>query len=157
MSNLFPSQPELASDFPRAVRLWTCPFSGFQVPKDPDKNLQWRADMLAAADADEELQVDLYTACSQSVLFFVNAFCFTLRVFEPGLEGQLQQAEHKHIPYVTWEIQDKHLLRVEHAIDEGSSLLTDKSRDMGATWNHGRHLRSPIPVSGGRVPPDDLP
>lgn len=136
MSNLFAIEPELDADFPRVPHLWTCPVTGFQVPKDPDSNLKWRADLLAAAEDDEELQVDLYTACKQSILFFVNAFVFTLRVFEPGEEGAVRQSENKHIPMVTWEIQDKHILRIEHAIDEGSSLLTDKSRDMGATWDH---------------------
>jgi hypothetical protein len=37
---------------------------------------------------------------------------------------------------VTWPIQDTHQLRIEHGIEEGESLLTDKSRDMGATWDH---------------------
>lgn len=136
MSNLFAAKPELDADFPRVPHLWTCPLTGFQVPKDPDANLKWRAELLAAAEDDEELQVDLYTACSQSILFFINTFVFTLRVFEPGEEGKVKQSENKHIPMVTWEIQDKHVLRIEHAIEEGSNLLTDKSRDMGATWDH---------------------
>jgi len=106
------------------------------VPKDPEANLQWRAELLAAAEKDEELQVDLYTACHQSILFWLNAFAFTLRIFEPGEDGLVKQAENKHINWVTWEIQDRHVLRIEHAIDEGTSLLTDKSRDMGATWDH---------------------
>lgn len=135
-NNLFAAKPELDADFPRVTPLWTCPISGFQVPKNPDANLLWRADLLAAAENDEELQVDLYTACSQSLLFFVNAFVFTVRIFEPGEDGELKQAEHQHLPMVTWEIQDKHLLRIEDSIDGGTSLLTDKSRDMGATWDH---------------------
>lgn len=135
MGNAFAVQPELDQSFPKPCGLWTCPITGMVVPKDPGANLQWRAEMLAAADTDTDLQVDLYTACSQSLLFFVNAFAFTLRVFESE-DGKVQQAENKHLPYVTWEIQDRHLLRVEHAIDEGESLLTDKSRDMGATWDH---------------------
>lgn len=137
MPNLFAEQPTLEPGFPKVSRTWTCPFTGMVVPKDPNANLQWRAAMLLAAETDEELQVDLYTACSQSLLFFINAFCFTLRVFEPsGETGKSQQAEFSHLPYVTWEIQDQHLLRLEHALEEGSPLLTDKSRDMGATWNH---------------------
>lgn len=136
MPNIFAEQPTLEPGFPKVVSLWTCPITGFTVPKDPDANLQWRANILQAAETDEELQVDLYTACSQSILFFLNAFAFTLRVFEPSDTGKKQQAEFSHLPYVTWEIQDRHILRVEHAIEEGDSLLTDKSRDMGATWNH---------------------
>jgi hypothetical protein len=136
MANAFAVQPELEPGFPKTPRLWTCPITGLVVPKDPTANLKWRAELLTAADADPELQQDLFTACSQSILFYVNAFAFTLRVFEPGEDGKVQQAEHQHLPFVTWEIQDKHILRLEHGVDEGESLLTDKSRDMGATWNH---------------------
>jgi hypothetical protein len=138
MSNAFAVQPELDTNFPKAVRLWTCPITGLSVPKDQAANLAWRADLLEAAEKDPELRLDLYTACSQSMLFFVNAFCFTLRVFEPRDDGsgKVQQAVNSHLPYVTWTVQDKHLLRLEHCIDEGESLLTDKSRDMGATWDH---------------------
>lgn len=135
MSNLFSVAPTLDQDFPKTPRLWRDPMTGLIVPKDPDKNLAWRADLLAMAENDQDLQVDLYTACSQSVLFFANAFAFTLRVFETKA-GTTGQAQNKHLPYVTWEIQDQHILRIEHAIDGGESLLTDKSRDMGATWNH---------------------
>ena len=115
---------------------WTCPVTGLVVPKDPTKNLAYRAALLEAAEKDDELQQDLYTACSQSILYFTNAFVFTLRVFEPAADGSVQQAENTHLPFVTWPIQDNHILRIEHGIDEGESLLTDKSRDMGATWDH---------------------
>lgn len=136
MPNAFSTSPELDKEFPKKPRLWTCPVTGLAVPKDPDANLQWRADLLTAAETDEDLQVDLYTACSQSILFFINAFCFTLRVFESSTETGKVKEEFTHLPYVTWEIQDKHILRIEHAIEEDESLLTDKSRDMGATWDH---------------------
>jgi hypothetical protein len=134
MGNVFAEKPALEPIVLPSV--WTCPITGLVVPKDPDKNLAWRADLLTAADADRELQVDLFTACSQSELFFINAFCFTLRIFEPGADGRPQQAENTHLPFVTWPIQDAHILRIAHGIDEGESLLTDKSRDMGATWDH---------------------
>jgi hypothetical protein len=116
---------------------WTCPITGLRVPKDPSKNLAWRADLLAEAEKDQELQIDLYTASSQSILFWINAFVFTLRVFETRESGEVKQAEYAHLPFVTWtNVQDPHILRIEHGIDEGESLLTDKSRDMGATWDH---------------------
>ena len=136
MGNEFSNSPTLDADFPKVESLWVCPITGMQVPKDPDANLQWRAKILELAEEDEEFQVDLYTACDQSFLFWVNAFAWTLRVFEPGEEGKATQAKNKHIPFVTWEIQDKHLLKLEHSIENGEELLTDKSRDMGATWNH---------------------
>lgn len=132
--NLFRERPEL-KDFRQPV-VWTDPYSGLAVPKDPTKNLVWRADILELAETDRELQTDLYTACSQSLLFFVNAFAFTLRVFEPGDEGANKQAKNAHLPFVTWPIQDEMLLKLENALDVGEELLTDKSRDMGATWIH---------------------
>lgn len=134
MSNAFADKPVLVPI--RLPRSWTCPLTGMEVPKTASENLQFRSALLDAADKDPDLQVDLYTACSQSLLFFVNAFCFTLRVFEPGEAGQNKQAEHQHLPFVTWPIQDEHLLKIENAVVEGEELLTDKSRDMGATWNH---------------------
>lgn len=132
--NLFPTKPDLKPIAKPVV--WTCPLTGIRVPKEPSANLQWRASMLEMAEGDEDMQRDLYTAASQSVLFFVNAFCFTLRIFEPGTSGKVQQAVNTHLPFVTWPIQDEHLLRIENAIDNGEELLTDKSRDMGATWDH---------------------
>jgi hypothetical protein len=137
MPNEFAVQPDLAKDFPNVPEFWECPLTGLKVPKSPEANLQWRADMLAAAEEDKELQTDLYTACSHSVLFWINAFVFTLRVFEPDSDrGKIKQADNAHVPMVTWEVQDKHILRIEEAIDNGEELLTDKSRDMGATWDH---------------------
>lgn len=115
---------------------WECPLTGMRVPKNPDANLKWRAELLRAAENDRELQTALYTAASQSVLFWINAFVFTLRVFEPSKDGKVQQAENTHLPFVTWPIQDRHILRIECGIEDGESLLTDKSRDMGATWDH---------------------
>jgi hypothetical protein len=106
------------------------------VPKKPAANLAYRVRLLEAAENDPSLQQDLYTACSQSLLFFINAFCFTLRVFEPDAGGVNRQAEYSHLPFCTWPKQDEHILRIEHGIDGGESLLTDKSRDMGATWDH---------------------
>jgi hypothetical protein len=66
----------------------------------------------------------------------VNAFVFTFKLREVDAEGIARQAEGVHAPYVTWEIQDRHLLEIEQAIGEGFDLATDKSREMGASWDH---------------------
>lgn len=136
MANCFADKPALP---PIVLKNeWVCPVTGLSVPKDPMENLLWRKEICDDAEQNEEIRQALYTACSQSVLFFINTFVFTLRVFEPRKDGsgQIQQAENKHLPFVTWPIQDEHILRIENAIDDGESLLTDKSRDMGATWDH---------------------
>ncbi len=134
MPNLFATKPDLP---PLSTPVqWTCPITGLTVPKDPDANLQYRAALLTAAESDPAMQQELYTACSQSILFWINAFAFTLRVFETGRGGKNVQAKDVHLPFVTWPIQDTLILKIENAIDVGEELLVDKSRDAGATWCH---------------------
>lgn len=106
------------------------------MPKDPAKNLQWRANLLRLAEDDPALQSELYTASAKSILFWINTFGWTFRIQETDEAGVQRQAKHAHLPMVTWEIQDEHILEIEKAIDEGYDLLTDKTRDMGASWDH---------------------
>ncbi|MBE3119227.1 MAG: hypothetical protein IMZ50_10800, partial [Candidatus Atribacteria bacterium] len=106
------------------------------VPKDPDRNLQYRLSLLKSAEADEGFQRELWSACASSILFFVNAFAFTFNIRKWDETGQTRQASNVHLPFVTWEIQDQHLLEIEKAINEGHDLLTDKTREMGASWDH---------------------
>ena len=134
MPNSFAQEPELPNnDIPPT---WTCPITGFVVPKDPDKNLLWRATLLEKADEDEGLQHALKQASSESVLFWLNTFGVMLRIQETDDEGRGLSSINTHIPWVTWPIQDIHIKKIEHAIENSYSLLTDKSRDMGASWNH---------------------
>lgn len=135
-ANAYSVKPELPEPFPNVSRYWQCPKTGLMVPKDPTENLQWRAKLLREAEDDIELQTDLLTACSQSLLFWVNAFAFTYRIQETDEKGKRRQAQNQHLPFVTWTIQDQHLLEIEKAINEGYDLLTDKTRDMGSTWDH---------------------
>jgi len=137
-ANEFVIKPELSSDFPNFSRTWTCPITGIVVPKIPAENLAWRAKLLRAAEKDEGLRQELYTASSLSILFWINTFVFTFRVFEGGTtaDGRVVQSSNQHVPFVTWPIQDVHIIEVEKAINEAYSLLTDKTRDMGASWTH---------------------
>lgn len=118
--------------------MWVCPITGIKIPKNPMVNLAWRAELLRKAENDPDLQQTLYTISSQSVLAWINTFVFTYRVFITGEDGVVRQCrpEESHVPFVTWTIQDKHILAIEDAINTGYELLTDKTRDMGATWNH---------------------
>jgi hypothetical protein len=131
-----PLKPRLASPFPPAGGIWTDPVTGLKVPKGITANLEWRGRLLHAAEKDIGLQDDLLAACRQSVLFWANAFVFTFKLKEVNEEGKARQAPGLHAPYVTWEIQDRHIRAIEEAIDVGYDLLTDKSREMGASWNH---------------------
>ena len=135
MGNNFAIKPTLTEPFPDVPKIWTDPVTGLMVPKDPVANLQFRADILQKADKDRGLQLDLYTACSQSILYWINTMAFTFRVMDTDKEGRARQAKFTHLPFVTWAFQDNHILEIEKAINEGYDLLTEKSRDMGASWN----------------------
>ena len=136
MPNKFITSPELSTPFPSDQRVWACPITGISVPKTLKANLRWRAELMERAETDTDLQMTLRAASAASLLFWVNTFVWTFRVMEPGVDGQARSAARKHIPVVTWEVQDRHLLALERAINEGTDLLTDKARDMGASWNH---------------------
>ena len=77
-----------------------------RVPKLPDANLRWRKELLERAEQDTGFRDEMYTAASQSLLFFINAFAWTLRVFKMMPDGSRIQcpATEAHVPFVTWEI-----------------------------------------------------
>ncbi len=81
------------------------------------------------------MQNDLRAACMASLLFWINAFGWTYKKMEYGDYGD-RRCGNPNVPYITWPIQDEHLMALHSAISEGTSLLTDKSRDMGASWDH---------------------
>lgn len=134
-----PPKPVLAEPFPIENALWTDPITGLVVPKEPAANMQWRVRLLKAAEKDPALRADLLAACRDSILFWINAFVFTHRVFVVDDDGTRRTSGGEvetHVPMVTWAFQDTHILHIQRAINEGFDLLTDKCREMGATWNH---------------------
>ncbi len=116
--------------------MWTCPKTGLKVPKAPLANIRWREDLLRAAEDDRGLQEDLMAASAESILFWTNAFCWTYHQFDidPILHKPIP-AKYAHNPFITWEIQDRHLAFLEEGIDIGEDRATRKSRDMGASWD----------------------
>lgn len=79
------------------------------------------------------MQQDLCSACRSSLLFWMNAFGWTYKKMEYGAYGD-RRCGNPNIPFITWPIQDEYLAALRVAIAGGHSLLTDKSRDMGASW-----------------------
>lgn len=72
-------------------------------------------------------------ACSESLLFWVNAFCMTNHQFDVE-DGKRVEAKFPNQPLLTWEVQDDLLNKLEECVAEGKDILIDKARDMGATW-----------------------
>jgi len=50
--------------------------------------------------------------------------------FQPKREQSL----YKHLPFVTWDVQDECIEELIRCVRYGGDLLVDKSREMGATW-----------------------
>ena len=97
------------------------PFYGL-VPKLPDANLRFRAELLSKAALDKGLQRDLLHVCREDLLYFVNVFAW---LYEPRAK--------KVLPFVTYELQDACLCRHRLAFGK-QGVIEEKPRDVGATW-----------------------
>jgi hypothetical protein len=94
------------------------------VPKDPGENLEFRLWLLKKAE-DPVQRDSLRRVCSEDILFYLNAFCFT---FDPRRDIEV-------IPLLTWDFQDHALLEILRAVDDQRDLQLVKTRDMTASWS----------------------
>lgn len=92
--------------------------------KDYRENVIHRAKLLNAATLDDKMKQDLYTVCSRDILYWINHFCFTK---DPRRKPDI-------LPFITYDFQDKHILEMQKAIENGEDIIIEKSRDMGASW-----------------------
>jgi len=127
-------KPELSSPFPKPVGIWTDSITGIKVPKEPQRNIEWRSRWLKEAEKDVSLQLDLLAACKSSQLFWFNAFAWTYHQNEVDGTGKIVPAKHAHHPFITWEIQDQLVSEIVKAALDGRDLGIKKSRQMGASW-----------------------
>lgn len=128
-------KPVLSTPFPKPRGIWTCPITGFEVPKERQANLEYRANLLEMAADDKAFQSDLMAACQQSVLFWYNAFVWTFHQFDVDPEtGETVPSTAPHVPFITWDIQDLAIETILDAMNTGHDLGMKKSRDMGASW-----------------------
>lgn len=127
------TQPILSSPFPNVPEIWKCPITGLKVPKQFEKNLEYRRKILERAEKDEGLQRELWAACSLSRLYWLNTFGWT---FVPHIyiDARKRPNPLPHQPFITWSIQDYFVGELGNAIDIGEDLGADKSRQMGVTW-----------------------
>lgn len=128
-------KPKLSEPFPNVSEFFECEFTGLRVPKQINKNLDYRAKILHAAENDKGLQKDLMTACSESLLYWVYTFCYTFHQFDvDGDTGLRYKSKVVHQPFIPWEIQDILFTRLIWHLVNGKDILINKSRDMGASW-----------------------
>src|SRR5579883_820438 len=63
--------------------------------------------------------------CRQDILFYVNAFVWQYTPQHVGTEFG---------PFITWEFQERLLLKILWCIKNRRNLAIEKSREMGASW-----------------------
>ena len=95
-----------------------------KLQANPQKNLSLRLTVLQAKNEERDDWRCLFADGPDGFLCWLNLCGWT---FNPRLTR-------KHIPFITWEIQDAAARELIDAIETGHDVLFDKSRDMGATW-----------------------
>jgi hypothetical protein len=95
------------------------------IPKDPEGNLLWRKAVAKRANEDPEFAAAMRQACKEDILFWINGFIWT---YDP------RRKPFAKLPMITYDFQDKAILKLVDAISKGRDLLLEKSRDMGASW-----------------------
>ena len=126
-------EPHLSTPFPKTLAIWTDKVTGYKIPKGEYRNLKWRSDLLKRAEEDRGFRDDLWTACSESLLLWVNAFAWTYHQFDVS-DGRRHGSDHADVPMITWEVQDDMLQQFLHNLESGEDILVNKSREMGASW-----------------------
>lgn len=63
--------------------------------------------------------------CTENPLFFTNIFGWT---YDP-------RREESEVPFITYDYQDDHILGTIDCIDKGQDNISEKSRDMGFSWD----------------------
>lgn len=131
----FAVKPKLAEPFPSGRKTWKCSKTGLIVPMEVEKNLEYREKILRKAENDTAMQADLLAACAESLLYWINVFCWTKWEweFDPAL-NKVVLAKQAHHPFITFERQDEFFYWLEKKFENGEDGLVDKSRRMGASW-----------------------
>ena len=130
------TRPQLSEPFPDIPEVWVDKVTGIKVPKkDVNRHLEWRRQMLQAAEKDPGMQAELLAACKESILLWINAFVWTYHQFETkGGTGRRSQSEFADMPMITWEIQDKFFMWLEEHLANAKDAAAKKTREMGASW-----------------------
>lgn len=79
--------------------------------------------MLRAARSSDADRSALRRMCSEDILFYINAFCWT---YDPRLDDSC-------VPFVTYPFQDETIMELDASIGK-RDICIKKSRDMGASW-----------------------
>lgn len=87
-------------------------------------DLRSRAELLLAAERDPIKQAAHVELCRRDILYWLNTFCWT---FDP-------RRDVSDLPFELYPFQERFVLDLCEAIDQGKDILIEKSRDMGISW-----------------------
>ena len=96
----------------------------FSFPKTLSENLDRRVQILDEAKDNVHLQNLLYEQCREDITFFFNYFLWT---FNPKVEPN-------HFPFILYPVQADLIRSYLKEIQSGKGSLTEKSREVGATY-----------------------
>lgn len=100
------------------------------LPETRRKNLEWRVWINELCKKDHEVRALVKEKFRRDWMFAINGFFWTYER-EHGKENVF-----RHSPTILWPVQIRHTELLIDSIQNGYDVLTDKSRDMGATWDH---------------------
>lgn len=103
---------------------------GLMEPGAKEELRRWRVGMWKAGFGGRRREI--MRACAGDILFWMNTFGWVLEP-RPKRGGARKP---KCVMLQTWDFQNKHVLWVKQHVEEQRDGLTEKSRDMTATWNH---------------------
>jgi len=103
---------------------WAC--ENIDGYKGRSGNVEFRRKCIEKGVSNRDYAQELWVMCSRDLLFWVNTFVMT---YDPRLVPKSTV-----VPFVTYPFQDVAFDDIKSAIEVGFDELTEKSRDMGASW-----------------------
>jgi hypothetical protein len=83
-----------------------------------------RIKLMELCSESESVKADIYRLCKEDIFFFIENFCY---VYEPR--------DQMDIPIILFDFQKFLIKELVKSIDNGETLVVEKSRDMGLTWS----------------------
>ena len=96
------------------------------IPKDIPRNLEFRKELHKLLVTDEGAKTDFLTKAFVDSRIFFNS-CYTV-------PAPKQRAVNPKVPFILYPHQERAVLKMQDAIEQGYDLFADKSRDEGATF-----------------------
>ena len=99
--------------------------SSAQIPRELEANLRARAESIEKCGSDLRLRANVMELCRRDPILWINLFAWTKDPKRP----------YKVVPFILYpEFQDRLVLDLVDAIQNGGDLGIEKTREMGVSW-----------------------